>query len=282
MGNRAYIKAAGSDDMALYLHWNGGIDSVTAFLKYCELQGFRGFGVDNGYAFARLAQVTTSFMSPEGLSVGIASGFDDRCDNGVYEVEGWKIVSHTAFGSRIDADEEDHEGYDLDGMLGAIDECQPENLRIGRALRGRDFPVADLSLGDRVLIKSYGAGGTRWRSFEVAGFGEEGLKMNGWRDYSGLPFVNRYGDHGVYRDNPNNYLTSETCIKVPDDAPGGDIFSIESDRVEGSPADDWRTFAESILKWCDEPMDESESSKMAEAFAARAVLMAGGRRSAVA
>lgn len=282
MGNRAYITWAADADSALYLHWNGGIDSVTAFLKYCELQGFRGFGEANDYALARLAQVTSNFMSPAGLSVGVTSEFNDCCDNGLYIVQGWDIVEHTCFDEGIDAADEDHEGYDLDEMLAAIDECQPENLRIGRALRGRDFPVADLSIGDRVLIKSYGDGGTRWCAFEVAGFGEDGLKMNGWRDYSGLPFVNLYGDHGEYRGNSNNYLTSETCIKVPDDVPIGDVFSIESPCVEGSPADDWRTFAESILKWCDEPMDESESSRMAEAFAARAVLMAGGRRSAVA
>lgn len=37
MGNRAIVKPEGKD-IGVYLHWNGGIDSVTAFLKYCELK----------------------------------------------------------------------------------------------------------------------------------------------------------------------------------------------------------------------------------------------------
>ena len=31
MGNRAIIKAKGNDNKAVYLHWNGGRDSVEAF-----------------------------------------------------------------------------------------------------------------------------------------------------------------------------------------------------------------------------------------------------------
>ena len=37
MGNRAVITTR-SKDIGVYLHWNGGRDSVEAFLKYCELK----------------------------------------------------------------------------------------------------------------------------------------------------------------------------------------------------------------------------------------------------
>ena len=36
MGNRAIIQPINST-MGVYLHWNGGVDSVTAFLKYLSL-----------------------------------------------------------------------------------------------------------------------------------------------------------------------------------------------------------------------------------------------------
>ncbi len=40
MGNRAVITTE-DKQMGVYLHWNGGRDSVEAFLDYCDLQGFR-------------------------------------------------------------------------------------------------------------------------------------------------------------------------------------------------------------------------------------------------
>ena len=45
MGNRAVITTqeyiTNPDAIGVYLHWNGGRDSVEAFLKYCDLRGFR-------------------------------------------------------------------------------------------------------------------------------------------------------------------------------------------------------------------------------------------------
>ena len=42
MGNRAVITTANEwahGGIGVYLHWNGGLDSVEAFLKYCEMKG---------------------------------------------------------------------------------------------------------------------------------------------------------------------------------------------------------------------------------------------------
>lgn len=36
MGNRAVITTT-DQRIGIYLHWNGGKDSVEAFLKYCKL-----------------------------------------------------------------------------------------------------------------------------------------------------------------------------------------------------------------------------------------------------
>lgn len=40
MGNRAVITTP-DKNLALYLHWNDGRDTVEPLLKYCELQGYR-------------------------------------------------------------------------------------------------------------------------------------------------------------------------------------------------------------------------------------------------
>lgn len=67
MGNRAVITASkdkdiqNSNDIGVYLHWNGGRDSVEAFLTYCKLRKFRAPDKDN-YGWARLCQVISNFF----------------------------------------------------------------------------------------------------------------------------------------------------------------------------------------------------------------------------
>lgn len=129
MGNRAVItiaKRAGVSEyyqngIGVYLHWNGGRDSVEAFLKYCELKGYRSPDVDN-YGWARLCQVIGNFFGGD-CSVGI-----DRCcnldcdnwDNGVYLIKNWQIVDRVHFKGA------EQRNYELFEMLKAINEKQPE------------------------------------------------------------------------------------------------------------------------------------------------------------
>lgn len=133
MGNRAIITTE-EKDIGIYVHWNGGIDSVTAFLKYCELRGFRPFPDD--YGIARLTQVIANFFGGD-LSVGVTSHPETwvrGCDNGMYVVKGWKIVEHLDIdedGSYIPWHYDYHEGYDITEMVISIDECQPEKDRLG-------------------------------------------------------------------------------------------------------------------------------------------------------
>ena len=137
MGNRAVITTRQNfenNGIGIYVHWNGGRDSVEAFLKYCEMRGFRDPLTDN-YGWARLTQVIANFMGGDGLSVGVdtVDHLDcDNWDNGVYIIEGWKIVGREYF------DGEEQTGHDLFNMLLAIDETQPENQRLGEgAIRVR-------------------------------------------------------------------------------------------------------------------------------------------------
>ena len=133
MGNRAVITTSkstdikNSTDIGIYLHQNGGRDSVQAFLKYCELKGYRSPEKDN-YGWARLCQVIGNFFGGE-LSIGIDSccSLDcDNWDNGVYIIKDWKIVGRKYF----DGIEQDN--YNLKDMLFDINEAQPEGEKLDK------------------------------------------------------------------------------------------------------------------------------------------------------
>ena len=135
MGNRAVITTdrtslhvANSNDIGVYLHWNGGRDSVEAFLAYCKLKGYRCPEVDN-YGWARLCQVIGNFFGGD-TSIGIDKCCNLDCenwDNGVYIIAGWEIVGRQYF----EGDEQQY--YDLFDMMVDIDNAQPEAERVGAA-----------------------------------------------------------------------------------------------------------------------------------------------------
>ena len=129
MGNRAIIKHEKSN-IGVYLHWNGGIDSVEAFLEYCKLRGFRDFY--DGYGIARFCQVVGNWFGGD-LSIGVCectattdAEAEEYClDNGVYVINSkWEIVQ------RLDANFH-REGYDRIEFLIDLDNKQPEKDRLG-------------------------------------------------------------------------------------------------------------------------------------------------------
>ena len=124
MGNRAVITTR-DKNIGVYLHWNGGRDSVEAFLKYCELKGYRTPERDC-YGWARLCQIIGNYFGGE-LSLGIDKyeRLDrDNGDNGVYIIENWKIVDREF----IDGPEQNE--YDLISMLRDINNHQPEREKL--------------------------------------------------------------------------------------------------------------------------------------------------------
>jgi hypothetical protein len=99
MGNRAVITTE-EKKIGIYLHWNGGRDSVQPFLDYCKAAGFRG--LPDPYGFACLTAVIANFLDTvhSGLSLGVGPFKEldaDNGDNGVYIVEGWDIVRREHF-----------------------------------------------------------------------------------------------------------------------------------------------------------------------------------------
>ena len=130
MGNRAVITTKenfADNGVGIYLHWNGGRDSVEAFLKYCELHKFGSPDSDN-YGWARLVQVIANFFGGDGLSIGVDVVDNLNCengDNGTYYIEDWKIVGRRYFEGT------EQRRYKLIDMLIEIDKAQPAKDQIG-------------------------------------------------------------------------------------------------------------------------------------------------------
>ena len=106
MGNRAVITIKEKDPPqedwnSLYLHWNGGRDSVEPFLHVAKLYGIR-CNSDSSYAIARLSQLIGNTLGGTlSLGVGAYKCLDTESDNGVYVVKDWEIV-----------DRLNHDGYE--------------------------------------------------------------------------------------------------------------------------------------------------------------------------
>lgn len=104
MGNRAVITASKSKTagIGIYVHWNGGPESVLAFLDECRARGYRDPGADESYAMARLCGLICEFFGG-GDSVGLGPLREldcDNYDNGVYVIgEDWKVTARWGKGS---------------------------------------------------------------------------------------------------------------------------------------------------------------------------------------
>ncbi|MBM6777840.1 hypothetical protein H7U34_11285 [Collinsella tanakaei] len=205
MGNRAVITTP-ARRLGVYLHWNGGRDSVEAFLKYCELRGFRPPDTDE-YGWARLCQVIANFMGASGLSVGIGPYTTDRRmdpgDNGIYVIRGWEIAERVPDGIGEQMD------YPLDEMLKEIDSAQPADQQLGDFLDAEEVPVTSVGVGDEVFVRQVDG---RYKAYPVVGVGD-GRVVNGL-DTTGIPYVNMYNGEAC-ADNCNNYLRTPTVRRVP-------------------------------------------------------------------
>ena len=136
MGNRAVITTKENfenNGVGIYLHWNGGYDSVSAFLKYCELKGYRTPDTDC-YGWARLCQVIGNFFGGStSIGIDVVNKLDcNNYDNGVYIIEGWKIVDrkYNRYAEQMN--------YDMKDMLMEIDKAQPKEEQLGENLTSQD------------------------------------------------------------------------------------------------------------------------------------------------
>ena len=223
MGNRAVITTP-ERKVGIYLHWNGGRDTIEPLLKYCELQGYRAPSNDD-YGWARICQVMGNFFGGS-TSLGIGIYTNDRQmdpgDNGIYIIEGWHIVDHLRteydadwipIGMRSFGPSEEEDWHKFDDMLRSFDASMPEELRLGEFLDSVEVPVSEVELGDEVWMRVVDE---KWQTFPVVGFGQPNFNRiavtidtpDGKRDvtYPDLPYVANYDHEGDFSWNSNNYV----------------------------------------------------------------------------
>ena len=132
MGNRAVITIKENDVPkedwnSLYLHWNGGRDSVEPFLHVAKMYGIR-CNSHSSYAIARLSQLIGNTLGGTlSLGIGAYKCLDtNNYDNGTYVVEDWKIVKreHLPY-----EDFEEQSVYDFDEFVKEIRSMNDEVFR---------------------------------------------------------------------------------------------------------------------------------------------------------
>ena len=203
MGNRCLIVPKGNEKIGVYLHWNGGVDSVTAFLKYCDMKGYRNFGGDHAdsYGIARFCQVVGNYFGGT-LSIGLevinrelTEDYADAYDNGIYIIDGWEICKRISPSG--------HEGYDLMEMLIDIDKAQPAEEQLGEDyIRAEEVEAMELEIGDTVLVMGYDGKVGR---YTVQGFADDSNLPDFNRPLLGSPYIDMYDDVNG-KINPNNFL----------------------------------------------------------------------------
>lgn len=126
MGNRAAIairKTRGSP--AIYLHWNGGPESVLAFLHAAKELGVRSPGYNENYCLGRLGQIVGNFFGgTTSLGFGRVGHLDDS-DNGTYFIGGdFEIVERTHKGAKTVDELDDGERKKYEEIKASIIENQ--------------------------------------------------------------------------------------------------------------------------------------------------------------
>lgn len=106
MGNKAVITASTSqiEGIGIYLHWNGSLPTVLAFLDTAKLLGYRSPSSDESYGMARLCGLICAFLgidNERGIGIGELSRLDcNNYDNGVYVIgNDWEIIDRWGEGS---------------------------------------------------------------------------------------------------------------------------------------------------------------------------------------
>lgn len=129
MGNRAVITTE-EKQIGIYVHWNGGRESIETFLAYCDMKNYRPPETDC-YGWARMCQVIGNFFGGS-TSIGIDryNQLDrDNYDNGVYIINKWKIVGREFQHYK---DEEIKSAEDLEDNLNYLNEKQPKEEQLSK------------------------------------------------------------------------------------------------------------------------------------------------------
>ena len=198
MGNRCIIKGDNSN-IGVYLHWNGGRNSVEAFLKYCKEKDCRGFN-NEGYGIARFCQVVGNWFGGT-LSIGVQVINDkdleeiaSHLDNGIYIInDNWEEIKHIGKACV--------ENYDEKDLIESIDKAQPVTEQMKEYLFAEEVDAEDLKIGDKVYCKDF--------ENNISIHTVIGIKYD-WNPDDVQPFIDRYST--IENVNPNDILRGKVKI----------------------------------------------------------------------
>lgn len=135
MGNRATITATpfNKTNACIYVHWNGGRESVEAFCAAAKELGYRSPGSDDTYALARLTGLICTFFGlDDDTSIGLGTVgelISAGDDNGCFVLGGdWEIVERRDGNGRI-IDDSDYEAPALDSPYATLAESITAQVR---------------------------------------------------------------------------------------------------------------------------------------------------------
>ena len=200
MSNSGVIQFKNNSEYGVYLHWNGGRDSIEAFLKYCELKSYRNNDIP------RFIQTVSNYFGGNN-SIYLEPINKISGDHGIYIVDNWKIIDRKDF--RYNEQKE----YDLEEMLLEIDKAQPEKLQLGENFLNSEIVLtSSLKIGDNVF--KYDDVYCIYKECTVIGMGLNQYQ-NGTNVFN-IPYVDRYGEAegNGYMNNINNYIKDKEIRKI--------------------------------------------------------------------
>lgn len=188
-----------SGEYGVYLHWNGGRDSIEAFLKYCKLKGYMSNDI------SRFIQTVANYFGGNN-SIYLENINKISSANGIYIVDNWEIIGRKNFNY---SEQKEH---NLEEMLLDIDKAQPEKLQLGEKFLNSEMVLtSSLKIGDKVF--KYNSLACVYEEFTVIGMGLDEFR-NGTNVFN-IPYVNKYsGCKNSYKDNINNYILDKEIRKI--------------------------------------------------------------------
>lgn len=118
MGNRAVITKLGSEK-GIYLHWNGGMDSVKPIVWFAKHFIFDMEELDAINFVAKCWGLDPDYRNASELDC-------NNYDNGVYIVNNGVIIG------RVYAPSKEQDSYDFDEMVDSLNSAMPKNYRKSR------------------------------------------------------------------------------------------------------------------------------------------------------
>lgn len=131
MGNRGVLTHKRDETgTGIYLHWNGGRDSIIAFLRLAKHYKIRNAHGDSSYCYARLVQIIANFFGGT-CSVGVGNVKQeldsDNGDNGMFIFDDEFNIVDTKYSKYAPIKYEDLSENEKEYCDGVFEEAKKKN-----------------------------------------------------------------------------------------------------------------------------------------------------------